>query len=103
MQSDSSTNQPSGATSSTPAASGQPPTSQSASAGEQPPAADATTGAEPGTKGVEDSIRDAGHNLEAAAKDLGSKLDQKLASSETGREVKQKLGGFFKKIQETIK
>jgi hypothetical protein len=52
---------------------------------------------------VEDSLRDAGNSIETAAKDLGQKLDAKLANSETGREVKQKLGGFFKKIQETIK
>ena len=52
---------------------------------------------------IEGEIREKSEKLEAAAKDLGRQLDEKLSTNETAREVKQKVGGFWNKIKETIK
>jgi hypothetical protein len=96
-------------TNETPTTQGTDPAASSSPAGEASAAsAGETTQADAAlqptaARGVEDTLRDAGTSIETAAKDLGAKLDAKLAESETGREVKQKLGGFFRKIQETIK
>ena len=62
-----------------------------------------TAAAAPSTRGeIESAILEAGHNAEAAARQLGSKLDETLLNNETGREVKQKVGSFWNRIKEKI-
>ena len=55
------------------------------------------------TQKVEDELREKGQKLEAAAKDLGHQIDQKLATNQTAQEVKQKVGGLWGKVKEKIK
>jgi hypothetical protein len=56
-----------------------------------------------GASTVESTVVDAGHKLEHAARDLGGKLDEKLLNNQTGREVKEKVSGFWGRIKEKIK
>ena len=82
------------------------PPSAPAAAPVEPPAPDPSappTAAAPASPGIEDEIREKGEKIEAAAKDLGRQLDQKIESNETARAAKQKVGGFWNKLKETIK
>ncbi len=83
-----------------------PPPSAPASPAVEPPVQDPNappSDAAITAQKIEGEIREKGERLEAAAKDLGRQLDEKLSTNETARAAKQKVGGFWNKVKEKIK